>query len=134
MFPWTYNALSLLHYHVVPGWHHSDHMKKSEMLPTLYYGRKPVRVNRVTKNDVSTTNVLPTNNSSGSCIYTIIVLLLFCFQQRYKEKSNRLYADCFEATSVSNSALLVTSIIQTKSANYRIYSYVYWATSSDTRD
>ncbi|XP_060590132.1 periostin-like [Ruditapes philippinarum] len=56
VFPWTYNALSLLHYHVVPGWHHSDHMKKSEFLPTLYYGLKPIWANRVTKKDVHTVN------------------------------------------------------------------------------
>lgn len=56
MFPWTYNALSLLHYHVVPGWHHSEHMKKSELLPTLYYGSKPVWVNRPSKNAAHTVN------------------------------------------------------------------------------
>lgn len=56
VFPWTYNALSLLHYHVVPGWHHSDHMSKTDYLPTLYYGMKPVLVTRVTKKDMHTAN------------------------------------------------------------------------------
>lgn len=56
VFPWTYNALSLLHYHVIPGWHHSDHMKNTDLLPSLYYGMKPVLVNRISKNYMLTVN------------------------------------------------------------------------------
>ena len=53
LFPWTYNALSLVHYHVSPGWHHTDHMKRTQFLPTLYYGLKPVWINKLSKNGVS---------------------------------------------------------------------------------
>ncbi|XP_052228208.1 periostin-like isoform X2 [Dreissena polymorpha] len=56
VFPWTYNALSLLHYHVVPGWHHSDLMGRHDMLPTLYYGLKPVMINKSAKQGLHTVN------------------------------------------------------------------------------
>ncbi|WAQ99700.1 POSTN-like protein [Mya arenaria] len=56
VFPWTYNALSLLHYHVAPGWHHSDHFRGLQLLPSLYYGLKPLSISGRSKQDMHTVN------------------------------------------------------------------------------
>ena len=53
VFPWTYNALSLMHYHVAAGWHHSAHFRGLQLLPSHYYGLKPLRITGRSKQDVS---------------------------------------------------------------------------------
>ncbi|KAK3577238.1 hypothetical protein CHS0354_030520 [Potamilus streckersoni] len=46
LFPWTYQALSLVHYHIVHGWRNTSTVKEDMDVPTLYYGLKPVRIGR----------------------------------------------------------------------------------------
>ncbi|KAK3083227.1 hypothetical protein FSP39_017310 [Pinctada imbricata] len=43
--PWTYNAPSLLHYHVTRGRHNYSDFKDSQ-IETLYYGQKYLRINK----------------------------------------------------------------------------------------
>ncbi|XP_071127274.1 transforming growth factor-beta-induced protein ig-h3-like isoform X2 [Mytilus edulis] len=72
--PWTFNAPSLVHYHVVKGRHSYSKFKKNQEIPTLYYGAKDVRINKYAYG-VVTVNcariIMPDQPASNGIIHVI---------------------------------------------------------------
>ncbi|KAL5012780.1 hypothetical protein ScPMuIL_011331 [Solemya velum] len=46
LYPWTYNAPSIMHYHVVSGRQNYTDFRRHKEVPTLYYGEKKIRINK----------------------------------------------------------------------------------------
>ncbi|VDI15691.1 transforming growth factor-beta-induced protein [Mytilus galloprovincialis] len=72
--PWTFNAPSLVHYHVVKGRHSYSKFRKNQEIPTLYYGAKDVRINKYAYG-VVTVNcariIMPDQPASNGIIHVI---------------------------------------------------------------